>query len=351
MLSALPEDLSRFQQLCCEVSDWERLLEAARAEGVAGVLWYYLALPETDVSAELKKDAARSQGFQRLAETRLRLALDEILLALAAAGIRSVPLKGTVLGDRIYPAPSLRPCSDIDLLVAECDVARASEVLRGLGYNGEEGALEQWYRENHHHIHFIRPQTPAVELHFRATTGFGTIVPAEDFLLRAVPYHLLDGGAAWVLSPEDELIYLGVHAARHLFEALFWLYDLKLFLRSYSHLDWSLMSTRASSLGVVGALALALDMVEHRLAVPIPQRRFFAPPHPVLARMNGPALALTARQPKGTTRELFARLLFRAVLCDHLCASMWRFRHRALRFARRQAHHYFAGAVPAGWAR
>src|SRR5205807_5865396 len=121
---------------------------------------------------------------------------------------------------------------------------------------------------NHHHLHLSRAETPPLELHFRPTTGFGTIVSAEEFLSRATPYRMSTGTMGWVLSPEDEFIYLAVHAARHQFQALVWLYDLKLFLLRHPDLDWTIVSARARSLRVVRALSMALEALQRRLAAP-----------------------------------------------------------------------------------
>jgi hypothetical protein len=351
MLAALPEDTGRFQHLCGGVADWETLFTQARAHGVAGVLWHHLARPDVRASPQLKKEAARSLGFERLAQTRLRAALDEALQALGDAGVRSAALKGPLLGDRVYPAPSLRPTTDIDLLVAPAQLDRSIAALEGIGYRGAQGALERWYRENHHHLHFTRPQTPMLELHFRATTGFGTVVPAEEFLSRAVPYRAGAGSAAWVLSPEDELIYLGVHAARHLFEALFWLYDLKLFILRYAGLDWALAAARADALGVKGALALTFEVLQRRLAVSLPQSAAFTPHSGLLQMLAERALAATQRLPKPSRREAACRTLYRALLCDRPAWSVWSFRHRLVRFARRRAHACLPWLFPEAWSR
>jgi len=89
------------------------------------VLWHYLAHARVGVAPELKKEAARYLGVERLGQTRLRAALDEALQSLNAAGVRTVALKGPALGDRIYPGPSLRPSMDNDLLVTPADLDRA----------------------------------------------------------------------------------------------------------------------------------------------------------------------------------------------------------------------------------
>lgn len=73
-----------------------------------------------------------------------------------------------------------------------------------------------------------------------------------------------------VLQPEDELIYLAVHAARHRLERLGSLYDLRLFLERHP-LDWTRIGSRARSFGVAHAVALALWAAERRIGVALPE--------------------------------------------------------------------------------
>ena len=76
MLSAVPEDMGRFERLCGDVKNWEELFAYARTQGVAGVIWYYLAQPEIAVAAEVKKQAGRYLAVERMGRMRLREALD-----------------------------------------------------------------------------------------------------------------------------------------------------------------------------------------------------------------------------------------------------------------------------------
>src|SRR5207248_215867 len=123
-----------FIELCGKVLDWDKLIVYARTQGVAAVLWHYLAHPGVAVAPELKKEAARYLGVERLGQTRLRAALDEALRTLDAAGVRTVALKGPALGDRIYPGPAVRPSMDNDLLVTPADLDCAVAALERIGY-------------------------------------------------------------------------------------------------------------------------------------------------------------------------------------------------------------------------
>jgi hypothetical protein len=73
--------------------------------------------------------------FARARARRLRETLGAVVLALRAAGVEVVALKGAVLASFHYPEPALRPMGDLDLLLKDArDLARATEALGGAGW-------------------------------------------------------------------------------------------------------------------------------------------------------------------------------------------------------------------------
>jgi hypothetical protein len=66
---------------------------------------------------------------------RLKETLGSVVLALRAAGVEVVALKGAVLAFFHYPDPALRPMGDLDLLLTDPrDLARATKALGGAGW-------------------------------------------------------------------------------------------------------------------------------------------------------------------------------------------------------------------------
>jgi hypothetical protein len=79
-------------------------------------------------------------------------------------------------------------------------------------------------------------------------------------LERARPDRIESLGPVWILSPEDEFLYLCLHAAGHLFQRLGWLYDLVLFADRYrADLDWSKVVDRARTFPAIEAIGLTLQ--------------------------------------------------------------------------------------------
>jgi hypothetical protein len=152
---------------------------------------------------EIERDAAVA-AFYWSAE------LKGVLRAFAQEAIAVVPLKGPFLAERIYGGAALRPCRDLDLLVSKADLARAEGVLAAIGFAA--GAEDDYHRP-------WRRGTTAVELHHDVENPLALDFHVETALRRASPAEF-QGERCLKLAPEDELLYLCLHAARHRFERL-----------------------------------------------------------------------------------------------------------------------------------
>jgi hypothetical protein len=254
--------------------------------------------------------------LQRLVQGRLRERLDEVLEALDRAGVVAVPLKGPVLGERLYGDQSLRVSSDLDVLVGAERLGDAQGALVALGYGSEPESARRGPRAHQHHITLSGPEGIAVELHFRLISGFGALVPAREFLDRATLYRSPNRGEYRVLSGEDELIYLLTHAAGHLFERLAWLYDVKMLLARTPRLDLAAATVRARELGLGPVFTFALETLRQQLGGEVPE------PGPAarlgrLRRATATRLLEVARaaRPGGAWTRVLEHL-FRATLCD-----------------------------------
>ncbi|MCP4664040.1 MAG: nucleotidyltransferase family protein [bacterium] len=293
------------------VADWPSLFQHAFDQGVGGLLIEGLAALDDPAPVSALDPARQRLAIDRLWHRRVEAALHELLGAFAEADLRVVVLKGVVLSERLYPDPRVRPTTDMDLLAAPGDIMRVRRVLEGIGYRVPGDELR---REYPHHVVLSRADSGAIELHTRASSGIGTELASEELMDRAVPYRTIQGDTVRILSPEDELIYLAVHAARHRFLRLVWLYDLRLFLKCHPELDWAAVWARARSLGTFHAVYVTCEVLRLRLRV-LPGWGQDAPPRSLRGRL---AARFFAREPdpssfsfrvKGIGRELYVALL------------------------------------------
>jgi hypothetical protein len=321
LLAAWPDDRPAFLRACSQVRNWDSLIEGAAEHGVLGVLRAGLVGGDSPISPEQKVGLERHCVALALMQSRLIETLETALYALAQANVPAVALKGPALSQRLYGDATLRPATDLDLLVAPAKLSRAIEALRNIGFEALAGKEEEYFRQHHHHVHLRAANRPTIELHFRLSSAFGVFIPAEPFLERSLPYRTTQGAECRVLAPEDELIYLAVHAAAHAFARLSWLYDLKMLGRSCPNLDWSLVCQRAAAVSVLVPLLFSADVLRRRLGVALEKSgvRQSAPIRRGLGRL---LLPVVDSLPDGGLLAKCANLAYEAALSDRASAIM-----------------------------
>src|SRR5882762_2229855 len=179
-------DRERLQGLL-RSADWARLLVLAEEHGVAGHLRAGLrGLREDLLPPEIRQtlvDLERAQIFSTL---RLTAELFRILDRFTSEGIGVLVVKGPVLAVRAYGDPAMRAYGDLDLLVRQRDIRRATELMMEAGYDAavplaaiDAGKIPGQYL-------FSRPDSKLIiELHNDFTLRyFPRRLPLEDFFAR-----------------------------------------------------------------------------------------------------------------------------------------------------------------------
>lgn len=293
-----------------EALDSKSLLDRAERHGCSGVV------ADLIVGAKLDAALAKRVVARDIDYTAHLGMLRNVDRALAAAKLRSVALKGALLAQRLYPRPSARATSDIDLLVAEKDLDRAVSALRDAGYEASTEASEARFRAEHHHLHLHHPHALPLELHFHAYKGFGRVLPSEPLVARSV-----EAPGAFqsvrVLEGPDELVYLAVHAAAHRFVRLGWLFDMKLLVDRLTDDEIVIARERAASWGFERAVAFAGALLEDVFAV----KRARGLVSARLGRMRRSVLTRVAREPSDPLARSFTRFVYTAALCDSFDAA------------------------------
>jgi hypothetical protein len=165
-------------------------------------------------------------------------------------GLRSLPLKGAALVERLYDSVADRPMADVDILALD-DWPASVRVLRDAGFRDADPA--------DHARSFEDPVSgTVVELHHSVTSCPGLFtVDAEGLWARSVDAR---GQIARVPSIEDLLVQLSLHAAfQHgLVLTLVQYLD---FRRLFERLppEPGRLLARAEEAGALGALAAAIE--------------------------------------------------------------------------------------------
>lgn len=248
-----------------EAGACDALVKAAVRHGLAGFVEHALARADwrltPDAQALLRREAlaGAARGM------RVRALLAKSLAALAEVGVTPVLLKGYGLARRLYPEPLQRATTDVDLLVARARVLCSVHALEGLGLTTRAGDMD---RDDTHHVELSSPDG-LVELHYRALAGYGQALEGDALVARARDAEL-DGQRVRYLCPEDEAVYLALHASNHLLQRLAWLFDLKLLALAHPTLDWDRVVTRARQSGLPDLVWYAWDAAHRLLDAPVP---------------------------------------------------------------------------------
>lgn len=268
LVQLLPDSPSQFAEAAARVSDWPSVIATAHGQGMLGVLGGAVHRLRVGIPDESARKVERQQAVASVWHAHQMHVLESILATLESRAIRAAALKGPWLAVRLYEHPAERHSVDLDVLVSAADLDAAVGALVRAGWSIELGPAANYARQHHHHLQLVRSGSPTLELHFRARAGFGTVFEAAPLLERAIEMRTPGGHSVFTLSPEDEFIYLAVHAAAHGFVRLMWLYDLKLLRHANPPLDWSVVAQRAAAIGVRAPVAFACRLMHERFLMP-----------------------------------------------------------------------------------
>jgi len=221
------------------------------------------------VFERLRRDNERNvQNSLWLARELIR-----ILDCLESHGVPAIPYKGPVLAKAIYGDIALRRFADLDILIRARDLRDAKAAVGELGYTptlGLNEAEQAAHIISGNEVPFDGPLGRRVlELQWRVLPRFYAVeFSIENFFQRS---SLVDLGGRLVrtLAPEDLLLVLCVHAAKHVWWRLSWLCDIAETVRSQP-IDYISAYRTARELGIERIVAVNFLLQSQLFGVPSP---------------------------------------------------------------------------------
>lgn len=269
---------------CCEKPDrirlllrepirWKVLFDLAERHGAQSLLHQALLSVNDAVPAE------EMASFQPSYRTNLHKALllsrelIRIMDHLSARGIEALAYKGLALAEVAYGDIALRPAGDIDLLIRPQDLSRIRDAVRDLGYTTQVALSEpeeRAYLKSGYECAFDGlAGRNLLEVQWAIEPKFYAVDFDMDGLFRRAIAVTVAGYSTKTPSPEDLLLVLTAHAAKHVWGRLIWLCDLARIM-SLPSLDWQWIGTQAKSLGIVRLLRVAMLLAKRLLGSAIP---------------------------------------------------------------------------------
>jgi hypothetical protein len=194
---------------------------------------------------------------------------------------RQIPViayKGPVLAESAYGDIGLRNFSDLDLLISSSDLLRAKSALSEIGYRPSQEfppAIERFsLRTGYERSFDCGAGKNLLEVQWSLLPRFYAVdfdsadFAFNDLMARAKPVEIC-GRTIRALSPEDSLLALSIHAAKHLWTRLIWIADIAQTLHPQP-IDISVVIARAGALGIKRIFAVSLWLSNRLLGTPLP---------------------------------------------------------------------------------
>jgi len=263
--------------------DWNEFLLLAEHHGVlplaaSNLLKYRSAESGRGLPPEIER------SLRSAYETNLRRSLwfsaelARVMQHFERRQLRVIPYKGLALAQALYRDVGLRSFSDLDFLISPGDFERAKQALAEIGY-GPAGdlapAIERlWLRIGYERSFDGAAGKNLVELQWGVLPHFYAVDLHRadmrmDGLLERAGGTMVGGREVPCLSPEDSLLVLCLHSAKHLWTRLLWLSDIAGSVR-LPMIDYALLFSRARELGIMRILGVSCWLVKNVLRGELP---------------------------------------------------------------------------------
>lgn len=223
------------------------------------------------VSREVRATLYESQRSHAVFALQLTAELFRLLQCFAEGGLETLLTKGPVLSVRCYGDPGMRQYGDLDFIVREKDIRRATLAMLDLGYEPRVSLTAIDAKKIPGEYAFQKPGTHLlVEFHTERTFRYHPRPLHIEKLFERRASVSIDGRDIPALSPEDELVLICVHGAKHFWERLMWIADVAALISSRQPPDWDRAIGVAHEVGGERILRLGLRLASDVLGTELP---------------------------------------------------------------------------------
>jgi Uncharacterised nucleotidyltransferase len=256
-----------------ESTNWKILPDLAHSQGIAPLLYQNL-LPVADLVPAAVLASLRGQ-YENNVHKSLFLAreLARVLDCCDSIGVDALPYKGIVLAETYYGDVALRQAGDIDFFVRKEDFGRVKNALRDLGYVARQPVPqhhEEEYLASGYECSFDGAAgNSLLEVQWALQPRFYAVDFAMESLFSRAVRATVAGRQVNTPRPEDLLLMLSVHAAKHIWSRLIWICDIARIVRR-ENLDWDWVQSRARDLGILRIMHISLLLASRLFQTTIP---------------------------------------------------------------------------------
>lgn len=310
-----PERIQRIAQSSRSDVDWSELQRSAEFHGVLPLVARNLIEHGTQLPTGVEQSFRSAYESNLQKNLRFSAELGRIVKQSADQQLRVVPFKGPQLAESVYGDLGSRSFSDLDLLIFSGDLGAAKATLAELGYRPSEElspAVERLLLRTGYERSFdCAAGKNLVELQWAALPYFYAVDLDLDQLLARAGSSIVGCYEISSLSPEDLLLMLCLHAAKHLWTRLIWIADIAQTMRTQS-IDYGQVADRGRALGIGRILGISYWLAKHVLQAEPPD----AAQHLMGADSRVPVLGaeFAERIAHGATYDFESTKYFRQIL-------------------------------------
>jgi hypothetical protein len=267
-----PDRLDQLRILLKSGVDWEVVVPSAARHGVMQLIYRALFPGYSAHVPAIVLDRMRREVHGNVVRNAY-LAAEAVRLSrlLKEHGVAALVLKGPALAADVYGDVALRQFNDLDLLVRQVDLDVAFAVLAADGFRCKvplkkvQGQLSSW------EVTLARERGLfQLDLHWRLSPAYFPFAPEGDELWsRAVEIDLGVGPVA-TLCPDDLMLFLCAHGAKHGWQALSGVCDVAQATRVHQY-EWDRLMAHSSALGSLRIVFLGLVLAHKLLGAVIPE--------------------------------------------------------------------------------
>ncbi|MDX8390879.1 MAG: nucleotidyltransferase family protein [Mariprofundaceae bacterium] len=240
--------------------------EQAWREGMLAILWHRIDEKHGHVPDEVKqfiRDCLREQTSTFM---RLRMFQQQLMQTFFEHEIDVICMRGHLLAEQLYHPSSMRPQTDVDLLIQPQDLERSKQALLDTGLTPTP--LYPMLFERDAMLVDLHSEPLGIErIHSWSQL---TSLRAEHFFDYAFEGKLLNKPA--LLTPDTlQIPYLAFHAMKHSFSRMIWLYDIALLCRNITDdTAWNRLQTTIETFALQRPCYYALCYVNTHFNIDMP---------------------------------------------------------------------------------
>ena len=255
--------------------NWSGVVAAAFQHHVAPFLYENLRLAGEELVPPIWLESLRERAREA---SGLALLLLSELLRIHEIFEREqcllIPYKGPVLSWLAYQNLTQRTFIDLDFVLEQEHIPRATALLESAGFRAEFGSQERQAGRSGPapgQYGFFREATRAqVELHTERTLRYFPAPLDFDEISRRLITVEIAGRKMRTFSIEDTLVMLCVHGTKHFWDRLAWIADVAELITAQP-VDWALAMQIAAEMNSTRVLLLGLYLAHDLLGASLPQ--------------------------------------------------------------------------------